>query len=67
MIIKNSHIKDFVKFIVHVADTMTETNDYSIFKQVADESQTSYTVNSSLTGYDCEVLLPSYVGLKSYG
>jgi len=64
LIIKNSHIKDFVKFIVQVADTITEANDYSIFKQIADESQTSYTVNDTLTGFDCEVLLPSYVELE---
>lgn len=50
-----------MKFIVHIADAITEASEQSPFKQVADDSQTSYTVNSDLTGFDCEVLLPSYV------
>ena len=35
------------------------------FASVARDTHTEYVVNTELTGFDCEVLLPSYVGIET--
>lgn len=62
---QNTHIKDFVRFAARFVDAMEEARLPKPFASVARDTQTEYVVNAELIGFDCEVLLPSYVGVEA--
>ena len=58
------HVKKFVTFVNNFVELIEDASYVSVFREVADSSQTEYTVNKDLKSFSWESLLTSYVGLS---
>lgn len=54
-------MKNFVGFVVSLMNSIAANSEWSVFKQVAEDIYTEYSVQKDWS-YHSEVVIPSYVG-----